>query len=402
MNKKRTAFCFATKKNLAEEKTTVVFLFVSSLVFANSDHEYGVFLCVPLDVRTILNTQFSSWHTQKSARELYRTKQPTELWLGMSEWKATMETGGASLHTHEHTDTHRHIQRRTHTTTRQQGQAQAQVILKSCVVPEQKKTSTSGVSVEERMSERMTVGASALNQLTHSVTVAYQRNGWMAQRHMNDRRELWIVCERVCNKVNRMERVFANAVAAAALSCVVAHSRSSASLSLPLTLSVEHTNTYTLSACTLKLSVSRMVWALFINCKASLHHFPGSSSVSSCTLGDVLLAFIYTSTTQIYTFFSQTTISALAASELCASFLMAFKCVLFSKQWQFIHFALNAFGRWWWFFFALALVDPFRNGWMGFVSTPVFQFPFEYTYNVIFHQYPSRHRTLVGCVQSNS
>lgn len=101
------------RRNLAEEKTTVVFLFVSSLFFANTDHEYGVFLCVPLDVRTILNTQFSSWHTQKSALELYRTKQPTELWLGMSEWKATMVSMGEQACIH--TSTHRHIQKRTHT-----------------------------------------------------------------------------------------------------------------------------------------------------------------------------------------------------------------------------------------------------------------------------------------------
>lgn len=82
----------------------------------------------------------------------------------------------------------------------------------------------------------------------------------------------------------------------------------------------------------------------------------------------------------------------------CASvsFLMEFRCVLFSKQWQFIHFALNAF-RLLMNFFALACVDSFRNGWMGFISTPVFQFPFE-NLQRIFHQYPSRHRDVCEAI----
>lgn len=295
-------FVQRNRVNLAEQKTAAAFCSLWIRFFAN--HEYGVFLCVPLDVRTILNTQFSSWHTQKSALELHGAKPPTESFgsecrNGKQQWRM-----GEQAHRHTHT----HPQARTHTKTTTRASASTNDIEIQCGPWTKKKTTTTKYLHQEfqwnRVSERDREGVSALNQLTHSVTVAYQRNGWMDGSH----RETWMIeencewCVSACVTKSTVWNMFL-----LMLLLLLIFNLLHPTFPLPVYLAVEreHTHTHRLfSYARLNSPSFWLVCALFINCKASLHHFPDSSTVGSCTTGWCFIGiYLDFDKTQIFTFF---------------------------------------------------------------------------------------------------
>lgn len=186
--------------------------------------------------------------------------QPTELWFGMSNGKQEWRMGQqaciytSTAHTH-----HRTLH--THTTTAKARASTSKMILKSMwSLYKEPKYLHQQECQWRRTRARGRAGARSIS----SHTVCYCCVSTERGTDTDDRGKLWIVCEqRACNKVNRMEHVFANAICWCWCWCCSFSSILSASHSLPHSISLLNTNTYTRAYYTRRFSISSMIRALF-------------------------------------------------------------------------------------------------------------------------------------------